>query len=227
MKESEKNGRIAFENTEMIRAGSKAALLFLRDKQRREAFCASAVLAQTDVSKTPPGEQREPEMRSISGLLISLGRPGNQGKESAHMKSDDVAMLREVQKKSSTTLKAIQAISEYVDNADMSRMLFGQSKIIENIRNRAVESLMEGGEEVRQESIVSQTLVSSAIHMNTMLNTSTSHIAELMIKNHQKGVTGMWRAMNRYDTATDRSVELAQELADFEESCIERMRPYL
>lgn len=208
----------------MIRAGSKAALLFLRDKQRREAFCASAVLAQTDVSKTPPGEQREPEMRSISGLLIL---PDNQGKESADMKSDDVSMLREVQKKSSTALKAIQAISEYVDNADMSRMLFGQSKIIENIRNRAVESLMEGGEEVRQESLVSQTLVSGAIHMNTMLNTSTSHIAELMIKNHQKGVTGMWRAMNRYDTATNRSVELAQELADFEESCIERMRPYL
>lgn len=143
------------------------------------------------------------------------------------MKSDDAAMLREVQKKSSTALKAIQAISEYVDNADLSRMLFGQSKIIENIRNRAVESLMEGGEQVRQESIVSQTLVSGSIHMNTMLNTSTSHIAELMIKNHQKGVTGMWRAMNRYDTATDRSVELAQELADFEESCIERMRPYL
>lgn len=86
---------------------------------------------------------------------------------------------------------------------------------------------MEGGEQVRQESIVSQTLVSSAIHMNTMLNTSTSHIAELMIKNHQRGVTGMWRAMNRYDTATNRSVELAQELADFEASCIERMREYL
>ena len=192
-------GRIVFENEVKIRAGSG----------RRCSFCAKCAAFRVCLSR------------------YSADVRFRSGKESQCMKSDDAAMLREVQKKSSTALKAIQAISEYVDNADLSRMLFGQSKIIENIRNRAVESLMEGGEQVRQESIVSQTLVSSSIHMNTMLNTSTSHIAELMIKNHQKGVTGMWRAMNRYDTATDRSVELAQELADFEESCIERMRPYL
>ncbi len=140
------------------------------------------------------------------------------------MKSDDAAMLREVQRNSSTALTAIQAVSEYVRDADMERMLFGQQKIFENIRNRAVERLMEGGEEVRQESAVGQALVSGGIHMNTLLNTSTSHIAELVIRNHQKGVTGLWKAMNRHDTATGRSVELAEELASFEESCVEKMR---
>ncbi len=143
------------------------------------------------------------------------------------MKSDDAAMLREVQKKSVTALTAIQAVSEYVRNSDMERMLFGQKKILENIRNRAVDRLLEGGEEVRQESVVSQALVSGSIYMNTILNTSTSHIAELVIRNHQKGVTDLWKAMNKHDAATDKSVELAKELASFEESCVERMRRYL
>lgn len=150
-----------------------------------------------------------------------------QGERKEYMKSDDAAMLREVQKNSATALKAIQTVAEYVHDAEMGKMLFGQSKILENIRNRAVDCLLEGGEEVRQESVVSQAFVSGGIHMNTLLNTSTSHIAELMIRNHQRGVTGIWKALNKHDAATRQSVELAEELASFEESCVEKMRRYL
>ena len=143
------------------------------------------------------------------------------------MKSDDVAMLREIQKNSSMAIKAIRTISEYVHDADLSRTLYGQSRVFEDIRNRAVDRLVQGGEEVYQSSAFNEAMLSGGIHMNTMFNTSTGHIAELMIKGNQRGVTDMWKTMKHHDTATPDAVELAQELTSFEQGCIEQMRNYL
>lgn len=63
--------------------------------------------------------------------------------------------------------------------------------------------------------------------MNTLMDTSTSHIAEMVIKGNQKGITSMWKMMNHSAAAGKESVELAKELADFEVSCMEQMRGYL
>ena len=143
------------------------------------------------------------------------------------MKSDDVEMLRAVQKNSSMAIKAIQTISEYVHDAGLSRSLYGQKRVFEDIRNRAVDRLLQGGEEVSQNSALSEAMLSGGIHMNTMLNTSTGHIAELMIKGNQRGVTSMWKELNHRDGATRDAVELAEELTSFEQSCMEQMRNYL
>ena len=143
------------------------------------------------------------------------------------MKSEDAKMFQEIQKNSSMALKAISTISEYVHDASLSRALYGQSRILENIRNRAVDKLLEGGEEVHQNSVVSEMMLNGGIHMNTLMDTSTSHIAEMVIKGNQKGITSMWKMMNHSAAAGKESVELAKELADFEVSCMEQMRGYL
>ena len=62
---------------------------------------------------------------------------------------------------------------------------------------------------------------------NTMLNDSTSHIAELMIKGNNRGLTDMWKIMNHHKNAGKESVEVAKELMDFEEKCIQSLKVYL
>ncbi len=143
------------------------------------------------------------------------------------MKKDDAQVLQEIQKNTSMALKAIQTVSEYVHDASLSRELHGQSRILQNIRNRAVDQLLEGGEDIHQNSIMSEMLLSSSIHMNTLINTSTSRIAEVMINGNQRGLTSMWRALNHHAAAGKETVELAKELTDFEASCVEQMRCYL
>ncbi len=143
------------------------------------------------------------------------------------MKQDDAQMLQEIQKNTSMALKAIATVSEYVHDASLARELHGQSRILQNIRNRAVDRLLEGGEEIHQNSVMSELLMSSNIHVNTLVNTSTGRIAEVMIKGNQRGITGIWKAMNHYGNAGTEAVELAKELTDFEAACVEKMRSYL
>ena len=63
--------------------------------------------------------------------------------------------------------------------------------------------------------------------MGTMLNVSTSHLAELMIQGSNRGLTNMYKAVKHNTLAQEKSVELAKELMDFEEKTIEEMKQYL
>ncbi|MDE7249458.1 MAG: hypothetical protein K2N82_06125, partial [Lachnospiraceae bacterium] len=60
-----------------------------------------------------------------------------------------------------------------------------------------------------------------------MLNTSTSHIAEMLIQGSNRGLTSMWKSVNHHEKAGDVSMEIANELMDFEEKNIERLKQYL
>ena len=70
-------------------------------------------------------------------------------------------------------------------------------------------------------------MLKGGIHMNTLMNCSTSKIAELMIQGSNRGITSMWKSMNHHKDSTGESMEVARELMDFEEKCIERLKKYL
>ena len=66
-----------------------------------------------------------------------------------------------------------------------------------------------------------------SIHMNTALNVSREHLAEMMIQGSNRGITSMWKVIKHNQMATDTAFELAQELVSFEESAIEKLKEYL
>ena len=63
--------------------------------------------------------------------------------------------------------------------------------------------------------------------MNTLFNTSTSHLAELMIQGSSRGITQMCKVLNHNPQTQSMSVELAKELMDFEEKNINILKKYL
>ena len=70
-------------------------------------------------------------------------------------------------------------------------------------------------------------MLRGSVHMGTMLNVSTSHMAEMMIQGSSRGMTSMYKTVKHNALAQDRSVELAQELMDFEAESIEQLKEYL
>ena len=87
--------------------------------------------------------------------------------------------------------------------------------------------MLEGRAEEYRSSGVTDLMLKGGIQANTLLNTSTSHIAELMIQGSNRGLTSMWKALNHYENAGNESTELARELMDFEEKTIEKLKKYL
>ncbi len=87
--------------------------------------------------------------------------------------------------------------------------------------------LTRESKDVYHPSAVEDMMLSGAINMNTMLNNSTSRIAELMIQGNNRGILSMCKSMNHHDNAGSMAMEVAKELMDFEEKCIEKLKEYL
>lgn len=143
------------------------------------------------------------------------------------MKSDDVKILQEVQKNTKMAMKAIDTISEKIFDDDLSMHVTRESMRYADIYNKATDRLLNGKAASYRETGFQDMMVKGGVRANTMLNTSTSHIAELMIQGSNRGLTSMWKAVNHHENAGNISMEVAKELMDFEEKNIERLKQYL
>ena len=143
------------------------------------------------------------------------------------MKKDDQEILKEVQKNAGMAVKAIETISEMVYDNKMKYELAKENLVYSGIYHKAGERLLQNEAEGYRGSAMEDMMLKGGIHMNTLMNCSTSKIAELMIQGSNRGITSMWKSMNHHKDSTGESMEVARELMDFEEKCIERLKKYL
>lgn len=143
------------------------------------------------------------------------------------MKKEEANIYREIQKNAEMAITAIDTISNKVYDDNLAMQIARESLKYSDIRNRAVDRLLQGKAEPYKSSPFSEFMLKSGIQMNTALNTSTSHIAELMIQGSNRGIVDMYKTLNHYPELKGRAVEMAKELMDFEERNIERLKKYL
>lgn len=143
------------------------------------------------------------------------------------MRSDDAKVLREVQRNTKMAMKAIDTISDRVFDDDLSMHMARESMKYADIYNKATDRLLGGKAASYRENGFQDIMLKGGVRANTMLNTSTSHIAELLIQGSNRGLTSMWKAINHNENAGNVSMEIAKELMDFEEKNIEKLKQYL
>ena len=143
------------------------------------------------------------------------------------MKNDDVKILHEVQKNTRMAMKAIDSINDRIYDDDLAVHVTRESMKYAQLYNRATDRLLEGRAASFRESGFQDIMLRGGVRANTMLNTSTSHIAELMIQGSNRGLTSMWKTINHHENAGNVSMEIARELMDFEEKNIEMLKQYL
>jgi hypothetical protein len=148
------------------------------------------------------------------------------GKET-DMKHDDAVLLREIQKNTQMGMTAIDTILDKIGDDEFSLQLSKQSLKYSELHNMALHEILENQGDAYRGNQISEIMLKGNIHMNTALNISKEHLAELMIRGSSRGLTSMWKTMRHNQMATGKAMELARELVDFEEDNIERMKGFL
>ncbi len=143
------------------------------------------------------------------------------------MRTSDIAIYREVQRNAEMAMKAIDTVSDKVYNDELNRNLTGQIIKYSQIKNKALDKLYEAKVQPYHANKLSELMLVGGIHSKTILNTSTSHIAEMVIQGSSRGITEMQRVLNRNDNAAEGSVELAKELMQMEEKSIQGLKRFL
>lgn len=149
------------------------------------------------------------------------------------MKPEEITIYREIQKNAEMAIKAIEVLEDKVYEEEFGLQMSRQSLKYSDIRNRALNKLLEAKAEPVHANHLTDVVFKGAIHINTLLNTSTGHLAELMIQGSNRGLVSMQKVLNRNPKdkiapgGVSLATELAKEFVEFEEKNVEIMKKYL
>lgn len=143
------------------------------------------------------------------------------------MQKQEINIYKEIQKNAEKAMRTIETLSDKVHNEQLAIQISKQSLKYAEIRNQAYDKLLEAHAQPYRSSYMENLMLNGSIQYNTLLNTSTSRIAELMIKGSNEGVLEINKVLNHNGSAGEQAIGLANKLIDFEEKNIAGMRKYL
>ena len=143
------------------------------------------------------------------------------------MKSQELNIYREIQRNTEMAMTAIDTISDKIYDDQLTMQVARQNMKYSELHNIALDQILRAKAQPYRTNHLSDMMLKAGIHYNTMLNTSTGHIAEMMIQGSNSGILEMNKVLNHNEEAGDKPTALAKQLIDFEEKNIERLKKYL
>lgn len=143
------------------------------------------------------------------------------------MKSQEVTIYREIQRNAEMAIKALDTLSDKVYDKDLAMQISRQSLEYANLRGKAMQALLDAKAEPYRANQITDIVQKTGLHYNTLLNTSTGHIAELMIKERNNGTLELEKVLKHNEDAGEKPRSLAQELLEFDKSSITTLKSYL
>lgn len=141
--------------------------------------------------------------------------------------NEEVSVLHETCRNTRMAVEAIDTIMNKVYDEDMAYDLNCQATGYREFERKAERVLMKEGHTPGEGSGMEKAMLWASIQANTLMNTSTSHVADMMIRGNTRGITELMKAAHNNKVKGSYANELANELMDFEEKCIEKLKRYL
>jgi hypothetical protein len=140
--------------------------------------------------------------------------------------SSDKQILQETYKNSKNGIETISGLLNKVYDDNLNYEMNVQLQRYREINSKASDKLIEAGVMLENHPI-ERFKKWSGLQSRTIFNTSTKHIADMIIRENSVGMTGIMTTLKEPGNASQLSMEIAKELMDFEEASIRKLRSYL
>lgn len=139
---------------------------------------------------------------------------------------EEINVLKETRRNASMAVNAIDALMGKIYNQEFAYELTAQRNRFRGFERKAEAGLWEYGV-LSKDSSLQKAMLWGAIQANTMMNISTNHMADMMIQGNTRGITELLKVKHNNKATGSFANELAEELMDFEEENIERLKQFL
>ncbi|MDF2544842.1 MAG: hypothetical protein K0S47_4560 [Herbinix sp.] len=139
----------------------------------------------------------------------------------------DQSLLEQTYKNATMGVLAIESVLDKAKNQDFSNDLHRQMQGYQELASKSKEELDKLGVEAKEKSIYDKTMLKGSIKMNTMMDASDSHIADMVIKGSTMGITEMSKLLHEHPHADGTCTKIAREFVTEEEKNIDIMKSYL
>ena len=124
---------------------------------------------------------------------------------------------------------AILTLMPKVQDEKFRYQLTEQLNGYEKFASEAEWQLTPLGIDPHEDSFLKKIGAKLGIQMNTLTDTSVSHMAEMMIQGSTMGITDMTKKVREFegDGCPDRALRLGRDLISFEQNNIEKLKAFL
>ena len=138
-------------------------------------------------------------------------------------------LLEAVYKNVKMASEALLGLMPKVRNDQLKNDMTVQLSVYEAFASRAAKLLGEEGVKPVEENVVTRLSSKMGIKVQTMMDSSSSHIAAMIIEGTTMGVNDMIKEIREKENtcASESSLRLARDVCAFEEKTIEEMKAYL
>lgn len=144
------------------------------------------------------------------------------------MDNQNQKVLEDIYKSAKMGVETInQLVSKVNDNKILDELKY-QLRTYEEVSNEALNEITRRDIQAKDASAFSKVSAKMSIGMNTLMNNSPSHVADMMILGNTTGITEITKTLNTYEKALDEDVrELAKRFIKLQQDNIERLKKFL
>ena len=115
-----------------------------------------------------------------------------------------------------------------VQDGELKQELTAQLNRYEEFAKEIGDMIYEGGEVPKEEGMMAKLSAKVGMAMNTMMDSTSSHIAQMMIEGATMGITENTKLIRQYEnrSCSERSLSLAKQTVKFMEDSVERTKKY-
>lgn len=143
------------------------------------------------------------------------------------IEQDTIRLLRECDAGIKMGVSAINDVLEYTENQELKSALLKSLDEHEEIKNNLLELLNEYHDDGKEPSAMAKGM--SWIKTNFKLSVSESDdvVADLITDGCNMGVKSLYKYLNQYKSADEKSKNMAKKLISIEENLMANMRKFL
>ena len=143
------------------------------------------------------------------------------------VQTGEARLLGEIYKTAKTGADTVLNFMPYVKEEGMRRHLTMQLDGYERCAACAAEELEAMGQSAKAHNAVQRFSARAVAAMNTMVSSTTSHVAALLLQSTNANISDMTRILNATSGSEECSRTLARDLATFEEYNRAKLMRYL
>lgn len=143
------------------------------------------------------------------------------------MNENEMNILDELNKGACMGMDAIHFILDKAEDEKLKRVLNNQYKKYEDISNQICELYPKySDKEPHETNAVNKVLTWYGVEMKTLMDNSSSKIAELLLQGTNMGITHGRKILNNKQMDT-KVHKIAQEYVDMQEDAIQKLKEFL
>ena len=142
--------------------------------------------------------------------------------------SADAEMLNFIYQNSQMGVETLNQLIPMIDNEAFKKRIEAQLKEYEQIHEEAKKLLNRHGYDEKGIVALEKIMAYLMIDMKTLMDKSSSHIAEMLIQGSNMGIIDAVKRINQYEKEAEKEVTaLMKRLLKFEENNVERLKEAL